>query len=142
MPTTAFTFKTLCQTDRIVCSSILLFALSSTDQAVAVLVVLVIVGAARPALGSRPAGVEDQQGRHRQPSHILTHNHRPTILNLRPMFDQIFPCCNVVPDSIGKCYANGGDNGNDVSPNISSLVLYYLLLGPGKTCHICRKSCK
>ena len=48
-------------------------ALSSTDQAVAVLVVLVIVGAARPALGSRPAGVEDQQGRHRQPSHILTY---------------------------------------------------------------------
>ena len=51
----------------------LYIALSSTDQAVAVLVVLVIVGAARPALGSRPAGVEDQQGRHRQPSHILTY---------------------------------------------------------------------
>ena len=50
----------------------------STDQAVAVLVVLVIVWSPRTALGGRPARVEDQQRRHRQPSHILTHNHRPT----------------------------------------------------------------
>ena len=60
----------------------------STDQAVAVLVVLVIVGAARPALGGRPARVEDEQRRHRQSSHILTHNHQAYIL--RP---KIFPFC-------------------------------------------------